>query len=182
DVPDDGGGPAHQRGRPRLPRQPDLAFAGLQHLARRVGRLLAPRPDPTLVLLRRWGGAAVLDCQPPGAGPVEGADGAARRRAGPGFDYTRVGVPANWPHHAAGFAAHWNKNSNLGAAFDQWFLNLFPRSKPFVANGGGYLTLSFIPTLATMLLGLIAGGWLHSALTPKQRVQRLVLAGVIGLA
>src|SRR5438093_1431355 len=91
---------------------------------------------------------------------------------GPAFNYVRVGVPADWSHHAAGFAAHWNKNSNLGSAFDQWFLNLFPRSKPFVANEGGYLTLSFIPTLGTMLLGLIAGGWLRSPLAPKQRVQR----------
>ena len=76
---------------------------------------------------------------------------------GPGFDYQAVGVPANWSHFYTGFAAHWNKNANLGNAFDQWFLNLFPRTKPFVFNGGGYLTLSFIPTLGTMILGLIAG-------------------------
>ena len=29
-----------------------------------------------------------------------------------------------------------------------------------MANDGGYLTLSFIPTLGTMILGLIAGRWL----------------------
>ena len=81
--------------------------------------------------------------------------------ASPSFDYGAVGVPANWPHHYQGFAAHWNKNSNLGSAFDQWFLNFFPRVKPFIANGGGYLTLSFIPTLGTMILGLIAGSWLR---------------------
>ena len=74
--------------------------------------------------------------------------------AGPGFDYQAVRVPADWTHHYAGFAAHWNKNSNLGSAFDQWFLNLLPRTQPFTANGGGYLTLSFIPTLGTMILGL----------------------------
>jgi predicted acyltransferase len=98
-----------------------------------------------------------------------------------GFDYPSVGVPADWEHHATGFAAHWNKNSNLGAAFDQWFLNLFPRSSPFVANGGGYLTLSFIPTLATMILGLVAGSWLQKPLTDQQRMQRLVIAGLAGL-
>ena len=32
---------------------------------------------------------------------------------------------------STGFAAHWNKNSNLAWAFDTWFLNLFPREKPF---------------------------------------------------
>src|SRR5882724_7584059 len=62
--------------------------------------------------------------------------------------------------HFTGFLAHWNKSSNFGNTFDQWFLNLFPRVKPFVANGGGYLTLSFIPTLGTMILGLFAGRWL----------------------
>ena len=101
---------------------------------------------------------------------------------GPEFDYARVGVPAEWPHHAAGLAAHWNKNSNLGAAFDQVFLNLFPRAEPFAANSGGYLTLSFIPTLGTMLLGLIAGGWLRSEPEPKPAVRRLVLAGGACLA
>jgi predicted acyltransferase len=102
--------------------------------------------------------------------------------AGPDFDYAWVKVPPDWPHHAAGLAAHWNKNSNLGSGFDVWFLNLFPRSAPFVANGGGYLTLSFIPTLGTMLLGLAAGNWLRGELTSKQKLQRLALAGVAGLS
>src|SRR6266850_3747376 len=101
---------------------------------------------------------------------------------GPDFDYARVGVPSDWPNHASGFAAHWNKNSNLGAAFDQWFLNLFPRAKEFVANGGGYLTLSFIPTLGTMLLGLIAGGWLKNDLPHKTKLKRLLLASAVCLA
>ena len=64
-----------------------------------------------------------------------------------------------------GFAAHWNKNENLSAQFDRWFLNLFPREEPFVFNGGGYPTLSFIPTLGTMILGLLAGGVLRSERT-----------------
>ena len=100
----------------------------------------------------------------------------------PDFDYAKVGVPADWPHHATGLAAHWNKNSNLGVAFDQWFMNLFPRSKPFVANGGGYLTLSFIPTLGTMILGLIAGGWLRSQCSPKEKMIRLTVTGIACLA
>ncbi|MBI3415871.1 MAG: hypothetical protein HY043_11240, partial [Verrucomicrobia bacterium] len=99
---------------------------------------------------------------------------------GPDFDYAKVGVAADWQHHATGLAAHWNKNSNLGAAFDRWFLNLFPREKPFEFNGGGYLTLSFIPTLGTMLLGLIAGGWLKSQrLGLHEKIRSLVIAGVI---
>ena len=101
--------------------------------------------------------------------------------AGPGFDYAAVGVPANWTHHYSGFAAHWNKNANFGNAFDQWFLNVLPRTRPFVANGGGYLTLSFIPTLGTMILGLAAGRWLRDAL-PRIPMKRFLIAGGIGIA
>ena len=94
---------------------------------------------------------------------------------GPGFDYRAVGVPPDWAHYYSGFAAHWNKNANLGNVFDQWFLNLFPRTRPFVFNGGGYLTLSFIPTLGTMILGLIAGRWLRAA-APRIPFRRLLIA------
>src|SRR5215813_547301 len=97
---------------------------------------------------------------------------------GPNFDYAAVGVPADWHHNFTGFASHWNKNSNLGQAFDVWFLNLFPRSSPFIFNEGGYLTLSFIPTLGTMLLGLMAGQWFRAA-APKIPLRRFLVAGLI---
>lgn len=100
---------------------------------------------------------------------------------GPGFDYTKVGVPQNWSHLMNGFAAHWNKNSNLAWAFDTWFLNLFPREKFFGFNDGGYATLSFIPTLGTMVLGLIAGEKLRSEQDGLAKVKWLTVAGLIGL-
>jgi len=100
---------------------------------------------------------------------------------GPGFDYQAVGVPPDWTHNYTGFAAHWNKNANLGAAFDQWFLNLFPRTRPFVFNDGGYLTLSFIPTLGTMILGLIAGRWLRAA-APRIPLRKLLIGSAAGFA
>src|ERR1700728_4081596 len=99
----------------------------------------------------------------------------------PGFDYAAVGVPADWHHLYTGFRAHWNKNSNFGQAFDVWFLNLFPREHPFVANDGGYLTLSFIPTLGTMILGLFAGQWFQAA-APRQPIRKFVITGVILIA
>ena len=98
------------------------------------------------------------------------------------FDYVAVGVPADWPHHLSGFASHWNKNSNLAWAFDVWFLNLFPREQPFRFNGGGYATLSFIPTLGTMILGLLAGGILRRDMPPAARVRWLTVAGLVGVA
>src|SRR6202000_1382914 len=87
---------------------------------------------------------------------------------------------ANWSHNFTGFMAHWNKNANFGNRFDQWFLNLFPRVSPFVANDGGYLTLSFIPTLGTMILGLLAGRWLRAS-APQIPFKKLLLAGAGGM-
>lgn len=100
--------------------------------------------------------------------PLPGAD----------FDYTKVGVPNDWPHLMSGLAAHWNKNTNLAWAFDAWFLNLFPREKQFEFNGGGYATLSFIPTLGTMILGLIAGGVLRGERSSLGKVKWLTIAGL----
>jgi predicted acyltransferase len=97
---------------------------------------------------------------------------------GPGFDYTQVGVRPDWPHLYSGFLAHFNKNSNLAWAFDVWFLNLFPREKPFLYNGGGWSTLSFIPTLATMMLGLWCGAWLKTSRSTVDKLKGLVVGGV----
>jgi predicted acyltransferase len=96
---------------------------------------------------------------------------------GPQFDYARVGVPQDWPHLYTGFLSHWNKNSNLSWAFDLWFLNLFPRRSPFVFNEGGWSTLSFIPTLGTMIMGLLAGEWLKGKRSKEEKLRGLVIAG-----
>ena len=53
------------------------------------------------------------------------------------------------------------------------------RSSPI---GGGYLTLSFIPTLGTMILGLVAGRWLRGELAARSRCSGSLIAGVIGIA
>jgi heparan-alpha-glucosaminide N-acetyltransferase len=100
---------------------------------------------------------------------------------GIGFDFASVGVRPEWMHHPTGFAAHWDKNSNLAWAFDTWFLNLFPRRSPFFSNGGGYATLSFIPTLGTMILGLLAGGILRRTWPGWAKLLWLCAAGATGL-
>ena len=98
---------------------------------------------------------------------------------GPYFDWSETGITAAWEHNLTGFAAHWNKNTNAAWAFDRWFLNLFPRELPFRFNGGGYSTLSFIPTLATMILGLIAGKWLKNNSSGSALVARYVITSAI---
>jgi predicted acyltransferase len=96
----------------------------------------------------------------------------------------------NWPdmddwyeqNGLPGAFAHWNKNTNVAAAFDVWFLNLFPRSEPFVFNKGGYQTLNFIPSLGTMLLGLMAGEMLRTSRSKWRKLGWLLAASTVCLA
>jgi heparan-alpha-glucosaminide N-acetyltransferase len=92
------------------------------------------------------------------------------------FDFSSVGVPRGW-HHPEGIAAHWDLNTNPAAELDRWFLNLFPRSEPFTYREGGGTTLNFVPSIATMLLGVMAGSWLRGS--EPQKVRGLVIAGVL---
>jgi predicted acyltransferase len=96
---------------------------------------------------------------------------------GPNFNYAAAGVPQNWQHNFTGFAAHWNKNTNFAWAFDKWFLNLFPREHYFTNNSGGYSTLSFIPTLGTMVIGLLAGNMLRRGKAPFVLLRQFVMLG-----
>jgi predicted acyltransferase len=96
------------------------------------------------------------------------------------FNWAAVGVPDDWPH-LTGFAAHWEKNANAAATFDQWFLNLFPRATRFEFNDGGYATLNFVPSLATMIFGLMAGELLRSCQSYPRKLAILCLAGIGGI-
>jgi heparan-alpha-glucosaminide N-acetyltransferase len=95
------------------------------------------------------------------------------------FDLQSVGIPQDWPHQLTGFAAHWNKNTNPAWAFDVWFMNLFPRETPFEYHPGGYATISFIPTLATMLMGVIAGRMLQSNIFHLSRALWPSVMGIV---
>ena len=85
--------------------------------------------------------------------------------------------PANGPD----FASHWAKNANFASSFDSWFLNLFPRDKPFIENSGGYTTLNSVPSMATMIFGILAGQLLRSDLRIEEKLKRLLIFGIAGL-
>lgn len=97
------------------------------------------------------------------------------------FDFAAVGVSSDWlqAHGLTGFAAHWQKNSNVAAAFDRWFLNLFPRESRFAGSENGLTTLNFIPSIATMILGLVAGDLLRSPRTPVRKLRWLLIASAL---
>ncbi len=111
---------------------------------------------------------------------------------GPDFDYASRGIGADpaavgdpapiadeWAM-AEGFAP-WTKNVNLAADVDRWLLNQFPRSEPFEFNRGGYTTLNFVPSIFTMLLGVMAGQLLRGERRPIFKFALLVLAGLVCL-
>jgi heparan-alpha-glucosaminide N-acetyltransferase len=91
---------------------------------------------------------------------------------------------------SAGFAQHelsavapaWHKNANVGHAIDVWALNQFPHQKPFAFNSGGYQTINFIPSLATMLFGLMCGELLRSSREGRHKLRLMIFAGLAGLA
>jgi predicted acyltransferase len=99
-----------------------------------------------------------------------------------GLDRKALGIPDNVPPFA-GFFGHWDMNTNAAAAFDVWFLNLFPRAAgdSFRFNDGGYATLNFIPSIATMIFGLLAGDLVRSERSPGSKLQTLVAAGLLCL-
>jgi predicted acyltransferase len=90
------------------------------------------------------------------------------------------------PHAPAGYIvlegirAPWNIHINSAADFDKWFLNLFPPHS-YTYNSGGYQTLNFVPSLATMIFGLMAGEWLRRDFSLQRRCLGLLLAGGIGI-
>jgi heparan-alpha-glucosaminide N-acetyltransferase len=100
---------------------------------------------------------------------------------GTDYNYRAVGVPDDFPR-LTGWFAHWNKNANAAHFFDVWFLNLFPRQAPFKFNEGGYQTLNFVPSMATMILGLMAGEMLRGRRSAAGKLYVLLAAGAACLA
>lgn len=92
------------------------------------------------------------------------------------------GVSAEWAQeNLEGIPSAWQKNANVGHTIDRVVLNWFPREEPFVFNRGGYQTINFLPSLATMLFGLMAGELLRSRRGDMTKLLVLFLAGFGGI-
>ncbi|MBS0210159.1 MAG: DUF5009 domain-containing protein [Planctomycetes bacterium] len=94
----------------------------------------------------------------------------------------KAGVTAQWAQaHLESLPPVWHKNANVGQAVDLKVLNELPRGKPFEFNAGGYQTINFITSLATMIFGLMCGELLRTSRSPSQKTIMLVAAGLGGL-
>src|SRR5579871_5096094 len=96
-----------------------------------------------------------------------------------GYWYWFVHTPVPGAGSMEQFAAHFAKNENAAAYFDRKFMNWFPRPAPFVENSGGYTTLNFVPSIVTMLLGVMAGEALMDKRTPREKLARLIGGGIL---
>ena len=113
------------------------------------------------VILVGYGGAFYV-YEPPADDVVALANLLDGNKAESVFDEERTELPEDMEQYID-HRSNFNKHTNAAAGFDRWFLNLFPRNeeewrgRQFWINGGGYQTLNFIPSIATMIFGLIAG-------------------------
>lgn len=83
--------------------------------------------------------------------------------------------------------AAWRERTEQGElSWGEWLMmsirrTLFANPEPFLFNGGGYQTLNFIPSIATMLLGVIMGRVLMEPGGSGRKLLVLLLAGLICL-
>ena len=101
------------------------------------------------------------------------------------FGYAMYGYTPDKFIPYTGLLAHWNPINNAGADLDALLLGLFPRVKPAddLVNRGGYATVNFISSMATMMFGLIAGEFLRRTdMTPKRKLAWLAIAAGACLA
>ncbi len=119
-------------------------------------------------------------------------------------DWKAVGVEYD-DQKLEGWHRHWAMNANPGHEFDLWLLNLVPQPGPpprvserkwqergfvkdesggwhFVFNAGGYQTLNFVPSLATMILGLMVGEMLRRPGARWRKLLILLAAAAVCLA
>ena len=61
---------------------------------------------------------------------------------------------------SGGLALHFENGVSMPQKFDLWFLNLFPRAKPFEEHA--YATLNFLPAMVTKLVGVMCGQLLRN--------------------
>lgn len=75
-----------------------------------------------------------------------------------------------------GLVLHFENGVSMPQKFGLWFLNLFPRAKPF--EGHAYATLNFLPDMMTMLFGVMCGQLLRNTkVSQADKLRKLASGG-----
>lgn len=78
------------------------------------------------------------------------------------------------PTDVSPMMARFENGTSFPQRFDLWFLNLFPREAPFELHP--YATMNFVPSIVTMLMGVMAGQLLADReIDESTKVKRLAL-------
>ena len=96
----------------------------------------------------------------------------------PDLNYLATPDTYGWAH---GLFAHWSKHTNFATACDQWLLPFFHYSDSNPFNRGGYQTLNFVPSMGTMIFGLMTGHMLRGPKSPGQKLATLLWTGALCL-
>jgi heparan-alpha-glucosaminide N-acetyltransferase len=109
-----------------------------------------------------------------------------RYNAPPDYDFAAVKASAENGEVFEGNFRPWSKNGNWAHEVDLKLLNKFPlredsqgKQIPFLYNNGGYQTLNFLPSIATMILGVLCGQVLQRPVTPWRRVGLLLGLAIV---
>jgi predicted acyltransferase len=97
-----------------------------------------------------------------------------------GYWYWFVHTPVPGADAMQDFAAHFGYNQNAAAYLDHKWLSKL-HDEPYV-NKGGYATLNFVPSIATMLLGLMSGEMLQGDRKNGSKLLILFGGGIVLMA
>ncbi len=76
-------------------------------------------------------------------------------------------------------AKHFAIHTNAAAQADTILLNFWHRQEPVQVHAAGYATLNFVPSMVTMLLGVLAGTLLRSDRSDGEKVRNLLIGGLL---
>lgn len=79
-----------------------------------------------------------------------------------------------------GLPAAWSHGSNLGAGIDRRIFGALSAAEPYADNPHGYALVQFVPLIAVILWGAMAGRWIVQGLSSERLALRLTVAGVAG--
>ncbi|HLW68502.1 MAG TPA: hypothetical protein VKS79_24500 [Gemmataceae bacterium] len=80
---------------------------------------------------------------------------------------------------ATTFVDHFRPDSNFAERIDILFLSKFPPNYGYPGNKGHYATLNFVPSMVTMLFGVMAGELLQSERSLGRKTAMLFGSGII---